>query len=257
MRRGPLLFGTPSTPCSTSVGSFKNFTYDMAHFPALASGSEQACSLERSYKHAVLSDSTTLPAASTDPPSSKAPTDQPPTRRERQFQDLCDEIRTNLYESQFATAKILLSCIPTTAHEAWLQRLAQAMAGETIMAQAQPAPPKPYYKRVFRPHFTDPVPLPTTPAIVKKPVLHTFTAPRPRHYDIWTDRTLAIYTDGPHSQNDHSAVMPQKIRCKKVCRPSSYARPSSLHPRMVPPKRKGDLELRRKKVFSFFLFYEK
>ena len=28
-------------------------------------------------------------------------------------------------------------------------------------------------------------------------------------------------------------------------------------PRMVPPKRKGDLELRRKKIFSFFLFYGK
>ena len=29
------------------------------------------------------------------------------------------------------------------------------------------------------------------------------------------------------------------------------------NPRMVPPKRKGDLELRRKNIFSFFLFYEK
>lgn len=228
MQRRPLLFGTPSVPPRQAMGSLGTFTYDGSMFPMLCSSTSTnpyaATSAKPTYASVLGPEQ--APKATPSPP---IPT-VAPTRKDHQFQELCDEIRTNLYESQFTTAKLLLSCIPTTAHDAWLQRLAQAMAGETIMVQAPIASPKPYYKRVFRPHFTDPVPLPATPLITRKPVLHTFTSPRSRHYDIWTDRTLATYADGPHSQDDHLAAIPRETRHRKVCRPSSYARPTSLRP---------------------------
>ena len=230
MQRRPLLFGTPSVPPRKAMGSLGAFSYDGSMFPTLCSSTSTRPYAATSAKPTYASVLGPEQAPKLTPsPLPSIPT-AAPTRKDHQFQELCDEIRTNLYESQFTTAKLLLSCIPTTAHEAWLQRLAQAMAGETIMAQPPLVSPKPYYKRVFRPHFTDPVPLPAAPVITKKPVLHTFTSPCTRHYDIWTDRSLATYADGPHSQADHFGVMPRETRYRKVCRPSSYARPTSLRP---------------------------
>lgn len=129
MQRRPLLFGTPSVPPRQAMGSLGTFTYDGSMFPMLCSSTSTNPCAATSAKptYASVLGPEQAPKATPSPP---IPT-VAPTRKDHQFQELCDEIRTNLYESQFTTAKLLLSCIPTTAHmlgsndwlRPWLEKL--------------------------------------------------------------------------------------------------------------------------------------
>ena len=232
MRRSPLLFGTPATPCGASTGSFKDYNYDVAQFPALTSGSGQAYSSARSYKQAVLCEPTTLPAAPiVDPPSPTVVTDPPTNRKERQFQDLCDQFRNELYGLQFTAAKAILAVLPDTLHDTWLLRLAKAMKGEVPMVEPPSTPPpRPYYKKSFRPYYADAVdlPKPLPPPVLADNTI--FVSPNTQYYDYWTDRALAVYEDHSHNRDNSFAMVPRDPHRRKTCRPSSYCRLTPLRP---------------------------
>ena len=60
-----------------------------------------------------------------------------------------------------------------------------------------------------------------------------------------------------HLHDLRGFVQPGSLRTTHADSRCSDVVCASIESRMVPPKRKGDLELRRKKIVSFFLFYEK